>query len=134
MMEVKFYNCETEREDSLTIDNMSTKVVEIDADDVCEIVHFDVVYRGKTINQDGEIVKYSSYKKPSQCALDTSYLGEYVNTSKYGEKSVERTDNLLCIGSGGGLALMELIGLSREDYVPTHEIWDALDSWLSGQE
>ena len=107
-MEVKFYNCETEREDSLTIDNMDTNIVEGEGYEY-EILHFDVHYRGENVNR----------------------LGEYVNTSKYGEKSVERTDNLLCIGSGGRLALMELIGLSREDYVPTHEIWDALDAWLS---
>lgn len=64
-------------------------------------------------------------------------LGEYVNTSTNGERTVERTDNLLCIGSDGGGNLMELIGLgghlcgNEAELVPTHEIWDALDEWLS---
>lgn len=135
-MKVKFYNCETEREDYLNLDNICIDFFEIDikTGEEVEVVLFDVSYNGKIINQYGDIVSLLDYKKPSQIALDKSYLGEYVNTTTYGEKFVERTDNHLCIGSDGEFRLMELIGLSRKDYVPTHEIWDALDSWLSGQE
>lgn len=132
IIEVKFFNCTLEREDSLFIDNIDTDTYE-DKNGKFELIFFDVIYKGKTLNEDGDVIDYIMYKKPISQSIGTggsSFCTEYVNESEGNAPVVERIDNNMSIGSSASLCLMDLLDLDREDFVPLEEIWDALDQWL----